>query len=410
MIGFLFLRRLAIPALVLTFVVSCAIKQEVKTVPPSQIDPGLLEARKLALKPPLSEASIKQASNPISGDVVPLKLPPQEIQRLVLKLLPKYVKDRDGWATDIQVPFTTLGIEPSSENICSAIAVIEQESSFNANPAVPNLPKIALNEIYARASKRGIPNWAVNSALSVKSKTGASYLQRIQAAHTEGELSDIFEDMTESLPLGKTLFSSYNPIRTAGAMQVSIAFATSQVKNSPYPYPIKDGLRKEIFTRRGGLYFGIAHLLAYQAAYDAPIYRFADYNAGRYTSRNAAFQNALTVASGIPIEEDGDLLNYEKGDEKPSATQQALRSISQNANLSQSTIADDLRREKEYSFYETQTYNNLFSLAERVQGRPLKRAVIPKINLQGPKIQRKLTTAWFADRVNSRMVNCLLRQ
>ena len=37
------------------------------------------------------------------------------------------------------------------------------------------------------------------------------------------------------------------------------------------------------------------------------------------------------------------------------------------------------------------------------------RAIVPGIRLQSPKITRKLTTEWFAKRVNDRYKNCLAR-
>ena len=37
------------------------------------------------------------------------------------------------------------------------------------------------------------------------------------------------------------------------------------------------------------------------------------------------------------------------------------------------------------------------------------RATLPDIQLNSPKITRKLTTAWFAERVNERYLRCLKR-
>ena len=46
---------------------------------------------------------------------------------------------------------------------------------------------------------------------------------------------------------------------------------------------------------------------------------------------------------------------------------------------------------------------------ERGSGGPLPRAVVPRISLESPKIARKLTTEWFANRVAERYKRCLLR-
>ncbi|MOA69760.1 hypothetical protein D3C78_1981240 [compost metagenome] len=51
----------------------------------------------------------------------------------------------------------------------------------------------------------------------------------------------------------------------------------------------------------------------------------------------------------------------------------------------------------------------MFALADQFEGKPLPRAMLPGITLESPKITRKLTTAWFAKRVDERRQRCLAR-
>ncbi|MDU7559374.1 MAG: DUF1615 family protein, partial [Pseudomonas sp.] len=159
-----------------------------------------------------------------STQTLPGRTPEQARARL-LQLLPANVADRQGWANDIYTAFAAQKLEPNDENLCSVLAVTEQESTFQADPPVPNLAKIARSEINRRAGKLHIPEFVVRSALNITSPTGKTYNQRLDAARTEGQLSAIFDDFIGMVPLGKNLFGSLNPVHTGGPMQVSIAFA-----------------------------------------------------------------------------------------------------------------------------------------------------------------------------------------
>lgn len=334
---------------------------------------------------------------------------PADVRAQVSALMPASVADRAGWAADIVAAFSALKLEPTTERLCAVLAVTEQESTFRADPPVANLPKVAWEEIERRADRMNVPMLLVRGALALSSSDGRSYAERIDGVRTERELSEIFEDFLGRIPLGQRLFAGYNPVRTGGPMQVGIAFAQAQVKDKPYPYPMPAGVRPEVFTRRGGLYFGIAHLLDYTAPYERMIHRFADFNAGRWASRNAAFQSAVSQASGIPLVLDGDLVRPDAPEDQPGPTEVAVRALSGPLGMNERQIRRALEEAEGPGFERSGLYRRVFEIAERQEGRSLPRAVMPRIDLRSPKITRKLTTEWFARRVDERHQRCMNR-
>ena len=329
-----------------------------------------------------------------------------EARQLIASLLPRSASEREGWTQDIDAGFAAQGIQPNRDSVCAVIAVIAQESGFRVDPVIPGLGAIAWREIDARAARAGVPPLLVHAALQARSASGRSYADRIDAARTEKDLSDIFEDFIAAVPMGQTLFAGSNPIRTRGPMQVNIAFAEQYARARPYPYPVASSVADELFTRRGSVYFGIAHLLDYRPAYDDYLYRFADYNAGQYASRNAAFQLALALVSRMSVPPDGALLAHEGGGRDPGSTELAARSVAARLHLRDSDIHAALEQGRVEEFEQTRLYQRVFALADRLQRQPLPRAVIPRIALQGPKITRHLTTDWYAHRVDERFQRC----
>jgi hypothetical protein len=335
--------------------------------------------------------------------------PPEAVQADIAALLPARLAQRDAWAVDLQLVFAGLQIEPTPERICAVLAVVEQESGFDADPPVPNLARVAREEILRRAGNAGVPGFAVNLALKIDSPDGSSYEERLAAVKTERELSELYEAFIGQVPLGQRLFAGYNPVRTGGAMQVAIDFAEAHIRQRPYPFPGPDTVRHEVFTRRGGLYFGTAHLLDYPAVAYGPtmLWRFADFNAGRWASRNAAFQQALALASGRKLDLDGDL--FVADPVQPGQTEAAARSLGAALGLSDREIRRDLERSRGEDFDRSALALKVFALAEQRSGQAQPRAVMPRIVLQSPKITRRLTTEWFARRVDSRHQRCLQR-
>jgi hypothetical protein len=357
-------------------------------------------------------AALAGCATPDTGPREPIHImTADEGRALVARLIPDGVSDRAGWATDIWAAIGALEIPPTLENLCVPIAIIGQESGFQVDPVVPGLPKIARGEIERQRERLGIPKLALDAAFSLTSSDGKTYAERLDTVRTEKQLSDIYEDFIGRVPLGKTFLAESNPVHTAGPMQVNVAFAVAYAAQRPYPYPIADSLRHELFTRRGGVYFGTAHLLDYRAPYDHMIYRFADFNAGHYASRNAAFQNAVTQLSGIPLVRDGALLRYERGEPvaEPGSTELAARSAGRRLGLNDAEVRRDLLLGREERFEGTKIYDGVFELLERAPGVDLPRAIIPTIELKSPKITRRLTTEWFANRVDERYRRCLAR-
>jgi Protein of unknown function (DUF1615) len=337
-------------------------------------------------------------------------LSPADSRAMIDRSLPRNLNDRSGWLDDIYAAFSVLTIQSSHENVCAVVSIIQQESSFQVDPVIPGLGAIAAKEIDSRAARAHVPLMIVHGVLDLKSDGGRSYAQRIDRARTEKDLSDIYQDFIAAVPLGRTLFDDKNPIRTRGPMQVNVAFAEQFAAAAPYPYPVTRSIPDEVFTRRGSIYFGVAHLLDYRAPYDDYVFRFADYNAGQYASRNAAFQRAVTLASGIALESDGALLPRAEDASAPGATELALRALAARLRLSEAAIHAALEQGRTKSFEQSALYVRVLELADQAAARPVPRAVLPSISLQGPKLKRHLTTEWYAQRVDQRFKRCLNTQ
>lgn len=402
---------LATASLVLLLAGCASVPAPSATQPPAPVESIPVPATPQA--PPLEPFRPGRAVPPLPA---PRPKPTAQLEgevraRAIALLPPTLVRERDVWAGDIAHAFVGLELAPSDENLCAAIAVIEQESGFQSDPVVPGLSRIAWKEIETRRQRYAIPQLALDAALATRSGDGRSYRQRIDALRTERQLSELYGEIIDELPAGKRLLGGYNPVRTGGPMQVSIAYAELHVKARPYPALVKGSVRDTIFTRRGGLYFGIAHLLDYPAGYRAPLYRFADFNAGHYASRNAAFQQAVARLSGRKLAPDGDLLRYEDGapSSVASSTQQAVQALARRLNLGANEINAGLALEKQEAFARSAVYRRVFALADEAAGRPVAREALPDIALKSPKITRKLTTAWFAERVNTRHGACMTR-
>lgn len=359
----------------------------------------------LGVKRPPAEKPSRAAQRPRQRPAVPDF---NQANELALRLLPPNVRDRAGWARDIATSMTALKIPALPHKVCAVAAIIEQESGWQADPVVENLPEIARREMGRKLSSYMIPTAVLELAMKTRSANGLTYAERISQLRTERELSDLYEEMISEVPKGQQLFGGMNPVHTGGPMQVNVGFAAKTMKERRYPWRNHGSSRQETFTRRGGVYFGTAMLLDYPVSYNRMIYRFADYNAGRYASRNAAFQRVVAALANLEVAPDGDLLRYSGGEASGiSESERAIWSI-KGLGLDRSEVRRDLLKEKTFDFEKTELYRRVYVLVNE-RGISSPTASIPDIALKSPKITRKLTTKWFANRVEGRYRACLAR-
>lgn len=335
------------------------------------------------------------------------------------------VKDPSGWASDVRAALLAAGQPVDEDHVCQVLAIVEQESGYDPNPPVPNLGAIVEAELDAELARLGPLAPFGKEALLAHTPDGASssFLERLHTLKTERDLDLLFRDVVAyheaTAPAVGTaarfffprLEDRLNPITTAGSMQVSVAFAQDLAEAEGLD---AKAARDALYTRAGGLRYGTARLFAHEAAYERPIYRFADYNAGLYASRNAQLQSILADLTDTPITPDGDLLVYD-GRGRPKdvdgeTSRLLLAWAAGNApDLTERRIRKDLGREKEQRFEDTDTWSTLRAAWQAKRAKPPAYARLPDVSLDSPKLSKDLTTRWFAEKVNERWEKCRKR-
>ena len=343
----------------------------------------------------------------------------------IAKMLPSHVKNSRSWASDIEAVFKELNITRNKRNICTVVAVIDQESNFVADPSVAGLGDKSLKELESRLNdKLGKPVADYfRNMLQTKPTAKDSFAKQIRRVRTERELDELYRQIFDYFSkhykvnaitdvakvVGGDIAERLNPITTLGSMQVHIDYATPNRRLSMN----NDELRRDLYSQYGGLYYGIHRLMLYPADYEKPIYRFADYNSGMYSSRNASFQNMLKTLSGNKISLDGDLLLYDGGSVRSdlSQTERILQQLfaKQGIALTQRQIRSDLKKEKSKSFEQTETYQTVKNLYQKKTKKKPAYAIMPQVVISGPKLSQNYNTNWFASNVDKRYQRCMAK-
>ena len=237
---------------------------------------------------------------------------------------------------------------------------------------------------------------------------------------TERELDELYREIFDYMSkhyhvsaltgaaklVGQNIAEKMNPITTLGSMQVHISYAKEHKRQGGN---IAE-LRTDLYSQYGGLYYGIHRLMMYPADYDKPIYRFADYNSGMYSSRNAAFQSMLNDLTEAELDLDGDLLLYTKDGAIRSQKSQSERELisvfaKNNFIITERQIRADLKRKKK-DFEDTMTYRGVSKLYQEKTGKDQSMPLCLKWSFP-PKLSRDYNTNWFATRVDGRYQTCM---
>src|ERR1043166_6043702 len=166
--------------------------------------------------------------------------PPVLTIEQTVPLFPPRVKDRVGWAHDMFDGLQENHLAPRPWAVCATLAVIEQESNFTLDPAVPGLARMATQQVDALFSRLGPLGPTVRRWLLQGKAAGSPFTfeARLRQVKTEGDIDRWYRDVlqyyrVESVkawlppPLAaqlEELIEEENRMTTVGPMQVKVRF------------------------------------------------------------------------------------------------------------------------------------------------------------------------------------------
>ncbi|HSP19426.1 MAG TPA: DUF1615 family protein, partial [Myxococcaceae bacterium] len=87
--------------------------------------------------------------------VPPVRPPPPLGALQIRAAFPDGVVDPAGWARDLLAAFSDSGLVPDATRVCAVVAVLQQESGFQADPPVAHLGALVKTRLQEEAAKYG---------------------------------------------------------------------------------------------------------------------------------------------------------------------------------------------------------------------------------------------------------------
>jgi hypothetical protein len=336
--------------------------------------------------------------------------------KTVAQALPDHIPQaaRQDWASHIVQQMQRHQLPLTQDNVAFVLSQIDRESSFKTDPAIPNIHDIFTYGKQSMLNKIKVLGPAAKPLMAKAEALMDEWFERygFDQVTTEGQLEKHWKamaadkatlqaDIEEQVPrLLRPLIKGFvaeqlekldaSPVETIGAMQVDMDYAQGVMEDRGQLVD-EATLRQQMYTKRRNLDIGIAKLADLRQLYfnapgltedDQLKMSMADYQAGRYSSRNAAIQHAVSTLTGTPLVLDGDLLAYTDEDTPqitPSKTEKALQDWAKvhQPDLDSAAIRATLLKEKASALSEQPLVHALRQAYEQKTGHLLPFAQLP---------------------------------
>ena len=316
-------------------------------------------------------------------------------------------KQARRWGRALNRAFFNLKARCKDEDfLVLVLTTIQLESGVSEDPALENRNLEALFTGELQRLRREIPlagklldrstlDDAVRAKLRRDTRRGKVRTEAQLVRYVEGDLRKWLGDHLRAHYLFPAPLARYvsrqalrNPVTTLGPMQINLHKATANARRRgeklASPAQMRTWLLAPDTALERGLREGIYQLWRayryYRRRLSADLavrFATADYNAGEFSSRNAAFQQRVAQLSGHGLILDGDLLTYSKGAVALRASNTESAVITLLTRYPAPKIRTDLLLEKEEGFDATPTWKQVCRIQRKRNGKPCLVAIVP---------------------------------
>jgi hypothetical protein len=313
----------------------------------------------------------------------------------------------DRWLRAINGAFAELEIPCSDTGfLVLVLTTIQLESGVTADPALENPDLEALFVFHLEQLRRDNPiagrllNYsglddAMRAKLRADTRRGHVRTEAELVHYVESDLQAWLQDYLQGHYLVPAPVARYaaeqglpNPVHTIGPMQVNLRKAYENARARGEPVESEAQMRGWLLARRTALARGVKEGVyqlwciyrfyrRYLPADEAVRFTTADYNAGEFSSRNAAFQRQVGVLIERRLVLDGDLLAYQAGQPAERVSNTEAAAITVLSEYAAPNIRRDLLLEKSEAFSHTRTARMVCARYRRKTGEDCAVATLP---------------------------------